>query len=260
MGLLERIVEKKRERLKDRKSEVSLRELRSRAFAKAGMRDFPKAIRRTVGEKIRIIAEIKKASPAEGILRRDFRPGDIAGLFEKKGASAISVITEEDFFQGNMENISLAKNATELPILRKDFIFDEYQIYEARAYEADAVLLIAAVLSRLQAEELFHLSSELGLSVLFEVHHWKELDTALLIDVPIIGINNRDLKSLKINLNTTMELIKEVPRGKVVVSESGIEKRDDVEFFAMTEVDALLIGTALMKADDISMKMEELTG
>ncbi|MEC4686086.1 MAG: indole-3-glycerol phosphate synthase TrpC [Nitrospirota bacterium] len=258
MSILDGIIEKKRARLDACKVKTPLVEIRARALDAPAPRGFSSAIRRPKGEKLRLIAEIKKASPSKGLIREDFDPAGIAAVYEESGASAISVLTEEDFFQGSIDYMPIVKESAGLPVLRKDFIFDEYQVYEARANGADAILLIAAMLGRSQAEELFHLAGELGLSVLFEVHHWKELDTALLIDVPVIGINNRDLRTLEINLNTTVELLKDIPEGKTVVSESGIERREDVDFLSKTRVDALLIGTAFMKAEDIGKKVREL--
>jgi len=234
MSILEGIVERKRERLSVSKAKRPLAEVRARAHDAPEPQDFSAAVKRPAGENLRLIAEIKKASPSKGLMREDFDPAGIAGIYRRCGASAISVLTEEDFFQGSIDYIPVVKEAAGLPVLRKDFIFDEYQVYEARACGADAVLLIAGMLSRSQAEELFHLAGELSLSVLFEVHHWRELDTALLIDVPVIGINNRDLRTLKIDLNTTLELLGDIPGEKTVVSESGIESRKDVDLLAKT--------------------------
>jgi len=223
-------------------------------------RPFGEAIKRREGEKIHVIAEIKKASPSKGLIRADFDPIEIAGIYRDMGASAISVLTEEDFFQGRLEYIRQVKDAVELPVLRKDFIIDEYQIYEARASGADAVLLIAVILSRGQADDYLHMAEELGMSVLFEVHNYRELDMALLIDAPVIGINNRNLDTLEIDLNTTVELLKDIPEGKIIVTESGVSSREDVEFFERSRVDAVLIGTALMREKDMAMKYEELFG
>ncbi len=258
MSVLNTIVDSKRRRLAERKGRISIEEMKARAYDAAPLRDFNAAIRRPPGERIRLIAELKKASPSRGLIREDLRVEEIARIYAGYGASAISVLTEEEYFKGDIEFIHRVKDVASLPVIRKDFIFDEYQLYESRAYGADAILLIAAILSRSQAEELFQMAVELGLSVLFEVHHWKELDTALLIDVPIIGINNRNLKTLEIDLNITTELLKDIPQGKIIVSESGIERREDVEFFEARGVDALLVGTALMKSDDIGRKIEEL--
>lgn len=258
MGILDEIVNRKKLRLAEAKAQVSLSELKSRINEAPEPRAFDRVLKREQGADIHVIAEIKKASPSKGLIREDFNPVEIARLYEQKGASAISVLTEEDFFQGSLEYIPIVKDVTSRPILRKDFIIDEYQIYEARAHQADAVLLIATILSREQADEYLSLAHEIGLQVLFEVHFYKELDGVLTIEAPIIGINNRNLDTLSTDLNTTVELLKDIPDEKIVVSESGISKREDVLFFEKTRVDALLIGTSLMKEDDIGRKYDEL--
>ncbi|MBI5204252.1 MAG: indole-3-glycerol phosphate synthase TrpC [Nitrospirae bacterium] len=258
MGILDEIVTKKKERLNLAKSRVPLSALKPRISVVEKPRDFQAALKRKPGEKIKLIAEIKKASPSKGVLRESFNPVEIASVYEKKQASAISILTEEDFFQGNIEFISKVKKVTTIPLLRKDFIFDEYQIYESRANEANAILLIAAILDKNQAKEYLHIAKELGLSVLFEVHDLKELDMALFIDADIIGINNRNLKTLKINLNNTFEIKREIPPGKIVVSESGIKTRDDVLRLEAIGIDAVLIGTSFMEATDIGKRIEEL--
>jgi indole-3-glycerol phosphate synthase len=260
MGILDEIVSKKRGRLGIAKSCVPLKSLKS-IIAEAGKpRDFRSAIKRNHIGKIKLIAEIKKASPSKGVIRKDFDPLQVASAYEKKQAGAISVLTEEDFFQGRLESIPLIKKITTKPLLRKDFIFDEYQIYESRANEADAILLIAAILGKNQAEEYLHLTRELGLSVLFEVHDLKELEMALSVNADIIGINNRDLKTLKIDLNNTFKIKKEIPSDKIVVSESGIKTRDDILRLESAGIDAVLIGTSFMEAKDIGEKIEELFG
>ncbi|HBR22434.1 MAG TPA: indole-3-glycerol phosphate synthase TrpC [Nitrospiraceae bacterium] len=259
MGILDEIVSKKRERLGIAKSGVPLKGLKSRIADAGKPRDFRSAIKRDHIGRIKLIAEIKKASPLKGVIREDFDPLGIASIYEKK-ADAISVLTEEDFFQGRLEFISAVKTITTIPLLRKDFIFDEYQIYESRANEADAILLISAILDKNQAGEYLHLAKELGLSVLFEVHDLKELEMALFIDTDIIGINNRNLKTMKIDINNTFEIKKEIPSGKIVVSESGIKTRDDILSLESAGIDAVLIGTSFMEAKDIGKKMEELFG
>jgi indole-3-glycerol phosphate synthase len=259
MGILDEIVSKKKERLGIAKSGVPLKGIKSRIADAGKPRDFRSAIKRNPDEKINLIAEIKKASPSKGVIRENFDPLEIASIYEKK-ADAISVLTEEDFFQGRLEFISAVKTITTIPLLRKDFIFDEYQIYESRANEADAILLIAAILSKNQAEEYLHLAGELGLSVLFEVHDLKELEMALSVNAEIIGINNRDLKTLKIDLNNTFKIKKEIPSDKIVVSESGIKTRDDIVRLESAGIDAVLIGTSFMEAKDIGKKIEELFG
>lgn len=256
--VLKEIIERKKKRLKDRKSELPLSEVRARAKDSGPKKDFLRAISRPAGKPVRFIAELKKASPSEGIIRQDFDHISIASVYEEKGASAISVLTEEDFFKGSIDYLKDLSRVSKLPLLRKDFIIDEYQIYESAAFGADAVLLIGAALSRTQAEEFFHLAGELGLHCLVEVHHWKELEDVMLFRPPIIGINNRDLRTLKVDLRTTEYLIKDIPEGHCVVSESGIKTRKDVLYISSLGVDAILIGTTLMKAEDIGAKIEEL--
>jgi indole-3-glycerol phosphate synthase len=261
VGILDEIISRKRQRLEDAKAATSLKELRRRIGDIKKTQDFISAIKRSPGEKIRLIAEIKKASPSKGVIRRDFDPKSIAALYERKNAvRAVSALTEEDFFQGNLLFLSDVKEVLSKPLLRKDFIFDEYQIYESRAYEADAILLIAAILGRNQAAEYLHLATELGLFVLFEVHNFRELETALSIETDVIGINNRDLTTLKVDINTTFELRQEIPAHKVLVSESGIKTREDVKGLEEAGIDAVLIGTSLMESDDASGKIDELVG
>ena len=222
-------------------------------------RDFRAAIKR--GDRhIRLIAEVKKASPSKGVIRKDFDPVGIARIYEDKAVDAISVLTEEDFFSGDLGYIPQIRKAVTRPVLRKDFIFEEYQIYESRASGADAVLLIAAMLDTAQAGDYLELARELGLSVLFEVHSFEELEKALSLKADIIGINNRDLKTLSMDLNATFLLKKEIPSDRVVVSESGIKTRDDVTRLDERGVDAMLIGTTLMESRDIGKKIDELRG
>jgi len=259
MSLLKTIVEKKRERLNNSKMRIPLREIKSRASESEEPRNFKAAIRREAGP-IRFIAEIKKASPSKGIIREDFDPVAIASLYEKKAVDAVSILTEEDYFQGKLEYLLMVKRVVRKPLLRKDFIFNEYQIYESRAYEADAILFIASLLDKNQAREYLSLAEEIGLSALFEVHDFKELEIALLINAQIIGINNRKLETLQIDMNTTFELKKEIPPDKIVVSESGIKTREDVKRLQDTGIDSVLIGTALMEAPDIGRKIDELMG
>lgn len=256
MNILAKIIDKKAERLSYAKSAVPIHELKKRLMDMEGARDFKGAI--TGGEKIKLIAEIKKASPSKGIIRKNFDPVRIAAVYEEKPVSAISVLTEEDFFHGHLSYIKTVKEITSKPVLRKDFIFDDYQIYESRVNYADAILLIAASLEKNQAKEYLHLAKELGLYVLFEVHDEADLEKALSIDADIIGINNRNLKTLKIDLSTTFKLKKELPRNKIVVSESGIKDRSDVIKLQEAGIDAMLIGTSLMEAEDIGKKIDEL--
>jgi indole-3-glycerol phosphate synthase len=258
MGILDEIVRKKRERLNDAKSRLSIQGLKTKIGERGKPRDFKAAIQRLPGETIKLIAEIKKASPSGGVIRNNFDPVALAKIYEEKKANAVSILTEEDYFQGNLFYLSEGRKVLTKPLLRKDFIFDEYQIYESRAHEADAVLLIAALLEKNQAVEYLQLAGELGMSVLFEVHDFKELEMALSADPEIIGINNRNLKTLNIDINTTFQLLREIPPGKIVVSESGIRTSGDVRKLAHGGIDAMLIGTSFMEADDISGIIEEL--
>jgi indole-3-glycerol phosphate synthase len=260
MGILSDIVAKKKERLKNVKATVSLRDLKAKISGVEGARDFKTSIKRIPDEGIKLIAEIKRASPSKGIIRRDFDLLSIAKTYEKKAVNAISILTEEDFFQGELNFLSEVRKVFKNPILRKDFIFDEYQIYESRANEADSILLIAAILNKNQAGEYLHLAKELKLSVLFEVHNLKELEMALLIENEIIGINNRDLKTLTVDINTTFELKKEIPPDKIIISESGIRNREDVKSLQDAGIDSILVGTAFMEAEDIGKKFDELMG
>lgn len=257
MSVLDSILKKKTERLEYAKSSLSIHEIKERLRDIDKTRDFRSAVKRN-GEKIKLIAEIKKASPSKGLIRKEFDLIKIASIYDEKPVSAISVLTEEDFFQGHLSYIKMAKDITPKPILRKDFIFDEYQIYESRVNHADAILLIAAILDKNQAEEYLHIAKELGLYVLFEVHDEGDLEKALLIDADIIGINNRNLKTLKIDLSTTFRLKKDIPKDKIVVSESGIKNKNDVIKLEEAGVDAMLIGTSLMEAEDIGRKIDEM--
>ncbi|MDI6889314.1 MAG: indole-3-glycerol phosphate synthase TrpC [Thermodesulfovibrionales bacterium] len=259
MSLFNKIVEKKKERLDFLKTKVPLKEIKSRASDIERPGDFKAALKRDSGP-IKLIAEIKKASPLKGVIRQDFDPVTIASIYENKAVDAISVLTEEDYFQGKLEYLLEVKRVTNRALLRKDFIFDEYQIYESKANEVDAILLIASILDKNQAAEYLHLVKELELSALFEVHDFKELEMALLIDTDIIGINNRDLKTLSLDINTTFELKKEIPLNKIVVSESGITTREDVKGLEDAGIDSMLVGTAFLEAEDIGKKIDELMG
>lgn len=260
MGILNEIISRKKEQLKDSKTRLPIKDLRAKIGDVEESRNFKTAIKRSHGEKVKLVAEIKRASPSKGMIKRDFDHLSIARTYEEKAVSAVSILTEENFFQGNLKFLSEVKKVITKPILRKDFVFDEYQIYESKANEADAILLIAAILDKNQAAEYLHLSKELGLSVIFEVHNSKELEMALLIDSDMIGINNRDLKTLQVNINTTFELKKEIPSCKVTISESGIKTREDVKRLEDACIDSILVGTALMEAEDIGKKIDELMG
>ena len=259
MTVLDRIIDKRRERLADAKRAIPLNEIKSRAGEMAAPEDFHSAIKRDKSGPIRLISEVKKASPSKGLIRADFDLAQIASVYGEF-ADAISVLTEPDFFQGDIRYIETVKNRAKRPVLRKDFIFDEYQIWESRAFGADALLLIASVLERPQAADYLAMAAELGMAVLFEVHDMYDLDKALYIDVPIIGVNNRDLSTLKTDLNKTPDMIKEIPAGKTVVAESAVETRADMLFMEEAGAHAVLVGSSIMKSPDIAAKLKELKG
>ena len=208
----------------------------------------------------------QKASPSQCLLREEFKdkfePVKIAEVYKENGASALSVLTDQEFFQGSLDHLQAVKGAVSLPTLNKEFMVDDVQFYEARAFGADAVLLIVAALERKQLIDFFALARELALDVLVEAHHERELDTVLewLPEARLIGINNRDLKTFSTDLGVTLRLVKRIPSGKVIVSESGIQKRDDVQRLLEAGVHAMLVGESLIKAEDIGAKVRELRG
>ncbi|KJU86741.1 indole-3-glycerol-phosphate synthase [Candidatus Magnetobacterium bavaricum] len=253
MSILREIISKKKDRLSDSKRRVSFNELRVRVSELEGCRDFEGSIRRLKNrQSLRVIAEIKRASPSAGIIREGFDLNEIAGVYRDKQVDAVSVLTEEDYFKGSIDFIRPVKEIVSCPVLRKDFIFDQYQVYEGRAYGADAILLIAAALSGAQAEELMEVAAGIGLAVLFEVHSYKELQQAIDLKCRVIGINNRDLTTLQVNISTTLQLITDMPQDRIVVSESGIRGREDAAVMDRAGVDAILVGTSLMKTNSVA--------
>ena len=207
-----------------------------------------------------IIAEVKKGSPSKGIIRADFDPLEIAQIYQANGASCLSVLTDEHFFLGHLSYLALIREQVSLPLLRKDFIFDPYQIYQARVAGADAILLIAAMLELSQLREFAALARELSLDVLLEVHDERELETALKTDCTLIGINNRDLRSFVVDISTSERLAALVPPGRTLVAESGITRRDEIVRLEDKGLHAFLIGESLMREDDIGAKLQELLG
>ena len=231
--------------------------IRAEAEQAAPARDFTGAIRAKIAAgQPAVIAEIKKASPSKGVLRADFRPAEIASSYAQHGAACLSVLTDEQFFQGSAEYLQQAREACALPVLRKDFIVDEYQIYQARAMGADAVLLIAAALNVQQMRAFEALAQGLGMAVLVEVHDDAELDAALQLATPLIGVNNRNLRTFAVSLQTTLDLLPRIassnaaPGDRIVVTESGIFKEEDVKLMREHQVNAFLVGEAFMRADD----------
>ncbi|MDZ4230856.1 MAG: indole-3-glycerol phosphate synthase TrpC [Dehalococcoidales bacterium] len=256
--VLERIVTENRPWLETRKRDFPLAELQRMALELSPPLDMAAALR---GDGIRLIAEVKKASPSRGLIRADFDPVEIARIYTANGAAAISVLTESLNFQGSLgylRSIREALGNDRLPLLRKDFIVEPYQVYEARAYGADALLLIAAILEYEKLSELLELSHELGMKCLVEVHNEAEMEIALKSQARIIGINNRDLRDFSVDLAVTGRLRPLVPGDRIVVSESGIKDRCDVEWLRNLGVDAVLVGETLMSAPDIAARMKEL--
>jgi indole-3-glycerol phosphate synthase len=260
MSFLADILRQKRAEVAGRKGAKQVADLRGRIANLEPTRGFEAALARRNGAPIRLIAEIKKASPSKGLIRADFDPVAIAKTYAAAGAHAVSVLTDRAFFQGDLAYLAAVRAAVPLPILEKDFVVDEFQVYEARALGADAVLLIAAVLEDSQLREYAHLARELGLSALIEVHNEVELERV--VDVAtLIGINNRDLATFETDLATTERVLREVPDDdRVIVSESGILCRDDVWRLSDLGVDAVLIGETFMRAPAIDEKVRELMG
>lgn len=255
--ILDEIMASKRDELDEVKERVPLDELLSCLSDLPSTRDLPSALR---ADGINIIAEIKKASPSKGIIREDFDPVEIALAYEANGATAISILTEEKFFKGSLVFLSSIREKVSLPLLRKDFIFDHYQLVEARVCGADAVLLIAAVLDDDTLKSLLDGASELGLSALVEVHNEEELERTVQSGAELIGINNRDLKTFVTDIETTRRLIPLVPDDRVIVSESGINTRADIESLKSAGAGAFLIGEALMREPQPGEKLKELLG
>ncbi len=256
--ILDQIVADNRLELETRKGSFPLEELRRVALEQPPPLDFASALR---GERVQLIAEVKKASPSRGVIRSDFNPTEIAQTYASNGASAISVLTEAKYFQGNINHLRDIREALgdkRLPLLRKDFLYDPYQIYESRAYGADSLLLIVAILRPEKLQELLRLSHELDMSCLVEVHNEAELEIALNSGARVIGINNRDLSTFDVDLTTTKRLRPLIPQDRIVVSESGIKNRDDIEKLRKWGVDAVLIGESLISAPNIAAKMKEL--
>jgi len=302
--ILDEIVAHNRQELENRQRSLPLAEVRRMAWEQPPTLDFAAALQ---GDRIRLIAEVKRASPSKGVIRPDSDPVEIAGIYASNGASAVSVLTETKYFQGSLQDLRAIRDAVDaasenvspspssspikgeeiqpqrkavgahghahsrgmgaggmtagprtIPLLRKDFLFDPYHIYESRAYGADALLLIVAILTLDKLKELLFLSHQLGLKCLVEVHNEAELAVALRTEARIIGVNNRNLDTLQVSLNTTKRLRPFIPSDRIVVSESGIRDREDVVMLRHLRVDAILVGEAFMSAPDIAAKMKEL--
>lgn len=256
--ILDRIVSDKKEELKDVKAHLPLVELKASVRDTRPTRDFAAALIQP--NAVSIIAEVKKASPSKGVIRADFDPVAIATTYEANGARAISVLTERRYFLGDLGFLKAIHEKVDIPLLRKDFIFEEYQVYEARANGADAFLLIATMLDRSLMSDLYMLGKDLGMETLAEVHDEADLDKVLEVGFDVVGINNRDLKSFKVDIKTTGRLIEEMPYDRTVVGESGISTVDDMQYLKSVGADAALIGEAIMRERDFGAKLRELAG
>ncbi len=257
--ILKKIIHRKAEEVVDRMARVSLQEQAERAREGSPVRGFVDRIVQTIrAGQPAVIAEIKKASPSKGVMREHFVPAEIAVSYEQGGACCLSVLTDIDFFQGSDAYLQQARQACSLPVLRKDFIIDPYQVYEARAIGADCILLIVAVLGDAQLKELANLASSLGMDVLVEVHDAEELARALPLNLPLMGINNRDLRTFETTLETTLSLLPQIPTDRIVVTESGIHTPADVARMRAYHVNAFLVGEAFMKAEQPGEKLHEL--
>ena len=257
--ILQRILARKREEIAARLESASLDELKRRIEETPPARGFAAALRAKLSVNApAVIAEIKRASPSQGVIRENFWPSEIAIAYEKGGAACLSVLTDVDFFMGSDEFLRQAREACALPALRKDFTIDAYQVYEARSIGADCILLIVAALDDAQLNTLCDLAAELGMDVLVEAHNADEVDRALRTNAQLIGINNRDLRTFKTSLDTTLSLHERVPSDRILVTESGIHSRDDVARMREAGVHAFLVGEIFMRADDPGTELKRL--
>ena len=259
--ILARILATKAEEVAAAKGTRSFEEVSKAARAQAPPRNFEGALRASIAAgRLAVIAEIKKASPSRGVLRADFDPAAIAASYQRGGAACLSVLTDRTYFQGDPAYLGAARTACALPALRKDFIVDEYQVAESRAIGADAILLVVAALTDAELAAFERCASHFGLAVLVEVHDRAELDRALRLDTPLVGINNRNLRTFEVSLTTTFDLLAAMPPDKLVVTESGILGQKDVAAMRDRGVNAFLVGEAFMRADDPGVALQELFG
>ena len=257
--ILRKIVDRKWEEINERKRSVSLADLKAMAGDQPPARGFADAIRSRIDARTpAVIAEIKKASPSKGILRDPFEPAVIAESYEKGGAACLSVLTDRDFFQGHEDFLKAARNACSLPVIRKDFMVAPYQVYESRAMGADCILLIAACLTRDQMQELEGIAHDTGLDVLVEVHDGAEMDDALTLKTPLVGINNRNLHTFDVSLDTTYELHERISEDRLTITESGIMTIDDVNAMTGRGIYGFLVGESFMRAEEPGEKLREL--
>ncbi len=256
---LDKIMSCKAEEVEFAKTQISLAEIKAKAVDVGGCLGFVNAIKTSLAaNQPAIIAEVKKASPSKGVIRENFKPAEIAESYQQHGASCLSVLTDNEFFKGSVEAFYQARQACDIPMLRKDFMLDEYQVFEARAMQADCILLIVAALEDGLMQDLSGQALELGLDVLVEVHNAEELERGLELEMPIIGINNRNLQIFETSLNNTLELLPLIPEHVVVVSESGIHTQEDIQLLRDNNVNSFLVGEAFMRAENPGQKLAEL--
>jgi indole-3-glycerol phosphate synthase len=259
--ILNKILSVKQAEVKAAMAEKSLVLLQREAMAMPPARDFVGAIRSKIAaDKPAVIAEIKKASPSKGVIREDFRPAEIAATYAAHGAACLSVLTDEQFFQGSPAYLKQARAACDIPVLRKDFMIEAYQVYEARAMGADCILLIAAALDLPRMRQLETIAHNLGMAVLVEVHNGEELDLALQLETPLLGINNRNLRTFEVTLQTTFDLLSRIPEDKIVVTESGIFTAEDVALMREHDVHTFLVGEAFMRQPDPGVELARVFG
>ncbi len=257
--ILKKILARKQQEIAERSARVPLAKLQELAENALPVRGFVEAMQAKIAAgQSAVIAEVKKASPSKGLLRADFHPADIAKSYQAGGAACLSVLTDQDFFQGHEDYLQQARAACDLPVIRKDFIIDPYQVFEARAINADCILLIVAALDDGQLEDLSQLALQLDMDVLVEVHDADELQRAMVLNLPLIGINNRDLRTFDTRLETTLDLLKQIPDETMVVTESGIHTLADVALMREHDVNAFLVGEAFMRADDPGQALSQL--
>jgi indole-3-glycerol phosphate synthase len=259
--ILDKIVAVKREEVAAAKKKLPLEAMRADAESRVLTRDFVGALRRKIAAGASaVIAEIKKASPSKGVIREDFVPADIAQSYAEGGAACLSVLTDRQFFQGRPDYLKQARASCDLPVLRKDFLVDAYQVYESRAMGADCILLIAACLDDAQMKDLEAIARSLDMAVLVEVHDRDELQRALKLKTPLVGINNRDLRTFEVSLDTTIGMLPDVPEDRLLVTESGILQPDDVRRMREAGVHAFLVGEAFMRAPEPGEALAALFG
>ncbi len=257
--ILNKILETKRRELNDALQAAPMLAVRASAESMPKPRDFIGAIRAKIAAgNAAVIAEIKKASPSKGVIRADFNPAEIAKSYETGGAACLSVLTDVEYFQGSAEYLKQARAACNLPVLRKDFMINAYQIYEARAMGADCILLIAAAIDLVKMQELESVAHSLGMAVLVEVHNVEELDLALQLETPLLGINNRNLRTFDVTLQTTLDLLARIPASKIIVTESGIFTTDDVKLMRDNNVHTFLVGEAFMRQPEPGVELAKV--